>query len=95
MPITPTPAAAEGLPPSKIVQLRPDATGEQQQDALTALIAEMVRMSSILTSLLEDRVRDTGQKSLTIGRRDAADLQFIAGQVAAYAEQVQSAWEKI
>jgi hypothetical protein len=95
MPITPTPAAAEGMPKSKIVPLRPDATGEQQQDALTEIIGDMVRMSSVLNSLLEDRIRDTGQRSLTIDRRDAADLQFIAGQVAAYAEQVQTAWEKI
>ena len=82
-------------PGTKIVPLRPDTTAEQREAALTDLIANMVRMSSVLSSLLEDRIRDTGERSLTLDRQDAADIQFIAGQVAAYAEQVRTAWEKI
>lgn len=61
MPITPNRAAAEGMPKSKIVPLQPDATRDQQDEGLTELIGDMVRMSSVLSSLLEDRIRDTGE----------------------------------
>ena len=73
----------------------PDAGKVQREAALTDLIADMVRMSSVLSSLLEDRIRDTGKGPLTIGRKDAADIQFVAGQAAAYADRVQAAWEAI
>jgi hypothetical protein len=80
---------------SSVVNIRSNANREQRQEALTALIGDMVRMSSVLSSLLEDRVRDTGQRSLAVDRRDAADLQFIASQAAAYADRVQAAWEAL
>jgi hypothetical protein len=67
----------------------------QSADDLNKAIADLVRMSSVLTSLLEDRIRDTRECTLTLDRHDAADIQFVAGQVAAYAEQVRTAWEAI
>jgi hypothetical protein len=96
MPIRPIPATAEGMPRTKILPFQADATTKEQREAaLTVLIADMVRMSSVLSSLLQDRIRDMGRCAFAVDRRDANDIQFIAGQVAAYAEQVQSSWEKI
>jgi len=92
-----TQAAGEAVLKNKILAFPADAGAarEQQETALTDLIADMVRMSSVLSSLLEDRIRDTGKGALTIGRRDAADIQFIAGQASACADRVQQAWEAI
>jgi hypothetical protein len=68
---------------------------EQREAALTDLIADMVSMSSVLSSLLEDRMRDAGKASLSIGRRDAENIQFIANKAVAYADRVRKAWEAL
>lgn len=89
--------AGEAMPKIKILAFPADAGAvqEQREAVLTDLIADMVRMSSVLSTLLEDRIRDTGKGPLTIARKDAADIQFVAGQAAAYAERIVAAWEAI
>lgn len=92
----------EGMPKSQVltfpagaVDTAPQKARERAEAVLTALIADMVALSSVVASLVEDRIRDTGKGPLTIGLRDARDIQFIAGQAAAYADRVRQAWEAI
>lgn len=89
------PATAEGLPKSTVLPFPADAGKDQREGELTGLIGDMVSMSSVLSLLLEDRIRDTGKRSLEVDRRDATNIQFAAGQVTAFAERVREAWEKI
>ncbi|MDO6963997.1 hypothetical protein [Rhizobium alvei] len=86
-------AAAEGLP--KIIPFPAGADAEAREDVVTDLAADMIRLSSVLKSLLEDRIRDTGKGPLTIARKDAADVQFIARQASDTAERLQKAWEAV
>jgi hypothetical protein len=95
MPNSPIPANAEGMPKSRVVPFPAEAAKKHREADLTNLIADMVNMSSVLATLLEDRIRDTGMRSLEVDCRDASNIQFIATQAAAYAERVREAWEKI
>jgi hypothetical protein len=88
-------AAAEGMPKSQIIPFPAGADAEAREDAVTDLAADMIRLSSVLKSLLEDRIRDTGKGPLTIARKDAADVQFIARQAIDTAERLQKAWEAV
>lgn len=92
-----TQAAGEAVPKNKILPFPSGAatTREELEATLTDLIADMARMSSVLSSLLEDRIPDTVKGALTVGRRDAADIQFVAGQVTAAADRVRAAWEAL
>lgn len=51
-------------------------------DDLTDVLTDTERMASILTTLLEERITDTGKGStLSVRRQDAEDIRFAAGQL--------------
>ncbi len=96
MPKTQIQAAAEGMPKSTVLSFSASTgTKEQREAELTDLIADMVNMSSVLSSLLEDRMRDTGKGSFSVCRKDARDIEFVAERVSDYAVRVRQAWEAI
>lgn len=96
MPITPIPAAAEGMSKTKVVRLRPEVTREQQDAALTDAMADCDRMASILRTLLETRVVDHGpRRSLTISRQDGEDIRFAAGQLFNLLTNAGEIWRRI
>lgn len=96
MPITPTPATAEGMSKPKVVRLRPEVTREQQDAALTDALADCDRMASILRTLLETRVVDHGpRRSHTISRQDADDIRFAAEQLSIMLANAGDIWRRI
>lgn len=65
-------------------------------DDLTDALADTQRMASILTTLLEERIIDTGnRRHLTVGRQDASDIRFAAGQLLAMLARAGELWRAI
>jgi hypothetical protein len=83
MPITPIQAAAEGVPAFTVEDLEEP-------------IRHVQRMASILTTLLEECIVDTGKReTLSVDRREAEDLIFAAHKVEELAKAVADRWEAI
>lgn len=83
MPITPIQAAAEGLPKFTLEDLEEP-------------IRHVQRMASILSTLLEECIVDTGKReTLSIDRREAEDIIFAAHRVEELAKVVADRWELI
>lgn len=109
MPITSIPAAAEGVPNTSRATLRAIRGGKASQparhnaprpvftsDELTDALAETERMASILSTLLKERIVDTGKGStLTVGRQDADDIRFAAEQLLAMLTRAGDIWRAI
>ena len=65
-------------------------------DHLTNALADTERMASILTTLLEVRITDTGKGStLSIRRQDASDIRFAAEQLLAMLARAGDIWRAI
>ena len=63
-------------------------------DTLTEALADTQRMASILSTLLQDRITDTG-RSLTIHREDAKDIRFAAEQLLAMLGRAGEIWRAV
>lgn len=70
-------------------------TAKPCADDLTDVIAGTRNMASILATLLEERIVSTGKGPLTVGRRDADDLQFAARQLMLLIDQAAEIWEAL
>jgi hypothetical protein len=65
-------------------------------DDLTYTLAYTERMASILSTLLSDRIVDTGnRRHLTVGRQDVEDIRFAAGQPQAMLARTGAIWRAI
>lgn len=94
-----TRAAAEGMPKSKVLPFPADGDGaliEHRQTELTGALADAERMASILSTLLQERIIDTGTGStLAVGREDAEDIRFAGQQLMAMLARAGDIWRAI
>lgn len=71
-------------------------TAKNTPEDLTDVIAATRRMTSILATLLDERIVDTCKgEALTVYRQDAADIQFAARQVVDLVDRVGEIWEAL
>jgi hypothetical protein len=65
-------------------------------DDLTNALADTERMASILTTLLEERLVDTGKgPTLSIRRQDGSDIRFAAEQLRTMLARAGEIWRAI
>eukprot|EP01030_Chromulinospumella_sphaerica_P030083 gene30083-30578_t len=64
------------MPKTKILPFPSDASTKEQREAvLNDALDDTERMASILSTLLDERICDTGKKTyLMVNRRDADDI---------------------
>jgi hypothetical protein len=65
-------------------------------DDLTIALSDTERMASILSTLLEERITDTGKgPTLSVRRQDADDIRFAGEQLLAMLTRAGDIWRAI
>jgi ABC-type transporter Mla subunit MlaD len=72
-------------------------TVKPTSEDLADLLSGVERMASILSTLLQEGIKDTGKgrQSLSVSRQDARDIDFAAQQLVAAAEKANEIWRAI